>query len=145
MSCATKNVTDVIYLDTSAVVKLVNAESQSDELADWLDARSEMRWISSVLVEVELARAIIRSGRLEQLAAVPAVTAMLDLFEIDDVVRGTAASYQDPGLRSLDAIHLATAGVAASVADLAALVTYDRRLAAAATEVGLPTAMPGLT
>lgn len=133
----------MIYLDTSALVKLINAEPQSDALADWLDERTEMRWISSVLVEVELARAVIRSGRLEQLAAVPAVTARLDLFEIDDVVRGTAASFQDPGLRSLDAIHLATASVAASVANLAALVTYDGRLASAASELGLPTALPG--
>lgn len=135
----------MIYLDTSAVVKLVNAEQQSDALADWLDDRSEIRWVSSALVEVELARAIIRSGRLEQLAAIPAVMARLDLFEIDDVVRTTAASFQDPGLRSLDAIHLATASVAASVASLAALVTYDKRLAAAASEVGLPIAMPGLS
>ena len=135
----------MIYLDTSALVKLVNAEPQSDELADWLDERTETRWISSVLAEMELARAIIRSGRLEQLAAVPAITARLDLFEIDDVVRSTAASYQNPGLRSLDAIHLATASVAAAVANLAAFVTYDSRLASAASEVGLPTAMPGLT
>ena len=133
----------MIYLDTSALVKLINAEPQSDALADWLDERTEMRWISSVLVEVELARAVIRSGRLEQLAAVPAVTARLDLFEIDDVVRSTAASFQDPGLRSLDAIHLATASVAASVANLAAFVTYDGRLASAASELGLPTALPG--
>ncbi len=135
----------MIYLDTSAVVKLVNAEPQSDALANWLDDRTEIPWISSALVEVELARAIIRSGRLEQLASIPAAMARLDLFEIDDVVRTTAASFQDPGLRSLDAIHLATATVAASVASLAALVTYDKRLAAAASEVGLPIVMPGLS
>lgn len=134
----------MIYLDTSAVVKLVNAEPQTDELANWLDEHTEMHWISSVLVEVELARAVIRSGRLEQLATIPVVKARLDLFEIDDVVRSTAASFHDPGLRSLDAIHLATARVAASVAELAAFVTYDRRLASAAADVGLPAVMPGL-
>lgn len=132
----------MIYLDTSALVKLLRAEAESDELADWLDEHTEMRWISSALVEVELPRAIIRTGRLERLASVPAVLARLDLFEIDDVVRTTAAAYQDPDLRSLDAIHLATASVAASVAPLEALVTYDNRLAEAAKALGLRTASP---
>jgi predicted nucleic acid-binding protein len=79
------------------------------------------------------------------LASVPVVLARLDLFEIDDVVRTTAASYQDPHLRSLDAIHLATASVAACVAPLAALVTYDSRLAEAAASLGMPTAAPGVS
>lgn len=79
------------------------------------------------------------------MAAVPAVLARLDLFEIDDVVRTTAAAYRDPNVRSLDAIHLATAGVAASVAPLTALVSYDHRLTAAATALGVPTAAPGVS
>lgn len=132
----------MIYLDTSALVKLVRYEPESEDLADWLDERVEMRWISSALVEVELPRALIRSGQLELLASVPAVVGRLDLFEIDDVVRSTAAAYRDRELRSLDAIHLATAGIAASVAPLAALVTYDTRLAEAAEASGLKTAAP---
>jgi predicted nucleic acid-binding protein len=48
-------------------------------------------------------------------------------------------------LRSLDAIHLATASVAASIATLAALVTYDSRLAEAAAALGIPTAAPGVS
>ena len=66
------------------------------------------------------------------MASVPAVLARLDRFEIDDVVRNTAAAFQDPRLRTLDAIHLATASVAASVSSLEAFVTYDSRLAKAA-------------
>jgi len=112
-------------------------------LADWLDQRIEMPWVTSTLAEVELPRAIIRTGQLERLASVPAVLARLDLFEIDDVIRSTAVAYQDPHLRSLDAIHLATASVAASVANLAALVTYDSRLAETAASLGMPTAAPG--
>lgn len=139
-----RNATDVIYLDTSALVKLVRVEEGSHDLADWLDQRTEMPWITSALAEVELPRAIIRTGQLERLASVPSVLARLDLFEIDEVVRTTAAAYQDPQLRSLDAIHLATASVAASVATLAALVTYDSRLAEAAALLGMPIAAPGV-
>lgn len=133
----------MIYLDTSALVKLIRVEAESDDLADWLDRHAEMHWITSALTEVELPRAIIRTGQLERLASVPALLARLDLFEIDDVIRTTAAAYRDPDLRSLDAIHLATASVAASVAGLAALVTYDTRLAEAAGVLGLPSAAPG--
>jgi len=143
--CATRNVTDVIYLDTSALMKLVRVETGSHELADWLDQRIEMPWVTSTLAEMELPRAIIRTRQFERLASVPVVLARLDLFEIDDVVRTTAAAYQDPHLRSLDAIHLATASVAASVAPLAALVTYDSRLAEAAASLGMPTAAPGVS
>lgn len=135
----------MIYLDTSALVKLIRVEKGSHDLADWLDQRTEMPWITSALAEVELPRAIIRTGQIERLASVPAVLARLDLFDIDDVVRTTAAAYQDPQLRSLDAIHLATASVAASVAPLAALVTYDSRLAEAAASLGIPIAAPGVS
>jgi hypothetical protein len=56
------------------------------------------------------------------------------------MVRARAAAYTDPLLRSLDAIHLATAEEVR--ADLVALVTYDERLAAAAKELGLPVEAP---
>ena len=135
----------MIYLDTSALMKLVRVEAGSDDLADWLDQRIEMPWVTSTLAEVELPRAVIRTGQLDRLAAIPAVLARLDLFEMDDGVRTTAAAYQDPYLRSIDAIHLATASVAASIATLAALVTYDSRLAEAAAALGMPTAAPGVS
>lgn len=133
----------MIYLDTSALVKLVRAEAESSALADWLDERLEMPWLTSALAEVELPRAIIRAGRPELLASVPVVLSRLDLFDIDDVVRAIAAAYQDPRLRSLDAIHLATASVAASVATLTAFVTYDGRLAESAASLGMPAMAPG--
>lgn len=135
----------MIYLDTSALMKLVRVEPESTQLADWLDERSELRWITSTLAEVELPRALIRAGQPAVLAAVPAVLARLDRFEMDSVVRATAAAFQDPTLRSLDAIHLATADVAASVTALAAFVTYDNRLADAARGLSMPTVAPGTT
>jgi predicted nucleic acid-binding protein len=111
----------------------------------WTQTETLKGRLQSTLAEVELPRAVIRTGQLDRLAAIPPVLARLDLFEIDDVVRTTAAAYQDPYLRSVDAIHLATASVAASIATLAALVTYDSRLAEAAAALGIPTAAPGVS
>jgi uncharacterized protein len=132
----------VIYLDTSALVKLIRIEAESDDLTDWLDDRTEMPWITSALTEVELPRAL-RAVAPDGLSAVPSVLARLDRFEIDPVVRATAAAYSNHALRSLDAIHLATAQTAASVAPLTALVTYDSRLGAAARELGMTVLAPG--
>jgi predicted nucleic acid-binding protein len=134
----------VIYLDTSALVKLIRVEAESDELADWLDENTEIPWITSTLTDVELPRALIRAGSPEGLPAVPSIMARLDVFEMDPVVRSTAAAYRDPALRSLDAIHLATAQVAASVGVLTAFVSYDNRLAEAAGVLGMSTVAPGV-
>jgi uncharacterized protein len=134
----------VIYLDTSALVKLIRIEVESEALGDWLDERTEMPWITSVLAETELPRAI-RAVAPEGLSAVPTVLARLDRFEIDPVIRATAAAYPDPGLHSLEAIHLATAQTAASTAPLTALVTYDSRLSEAADALGMTIVAPGKT
>ena len=132
----------MIYLETSALVKLIRIESESGELGDWLDQRTEIRWITSALTEIELPRAM-RAATPEGLSAVPAVLTRLDRFEIDQVIRSTAAAYPDPALRSLDAIHLATAQIAASMGPLTALVTYDNRLTDAADALGITIVAPG--
>lgn len=131
----------MIYLDTAALVKLIRREPESDALADWLDARPGMLWVSSALIEVELPRALRRTEP-GLLGDVPATVARVARYDIDPVVRAAAAAYPDPDLRSLDAIHLATArGVFGH--RLAAFVTYDRRLLAAAAASGLPIESPG--
>ncbi|MCE3555988.1 type II toxin-antitoxin system VapC family toxin [Pseudonocardia sp. RS11V-5] len=131
----------MIYLDTAALVKLVRPEPESSALADWLDARADQPWVSSVLVEVELPRAL-RRVEPALLVDVPAALARVARYEIDETVRAAAAAYPDPDLRSLDAIHLATArGVFGK--HLTAFVTYDRGLLGAAESAGLPTAHPG--
>jgi len=134
----------VIYLDSAAVVKLVRAEPLSVDLVDWLGARTSSPLVSSALVEVEVVRVLRRSAP-EALSRVPAVLARMYRVEIDTAVRVTAAAYGGPHLRSLDAIHLATASmlVGEPHAMLEAFVTYDRRLLAAADAAGLPTASPG--
>lgn len=132
----------MIYLDTSALVKLIRIEPESEALTTWLDDRTEIPWITSVLAEIELPRAI-RAVAPGGLSAVPSVLARLDRFDIDPVIRATAAAYTDPALRSLDSVHLATAQVAASAAPLTAFVAYDTRLSQAAQNLGLPIVLPG--
>ncbi|MBS4730644.1 type II toxin-antitoxin system VapC family toxin [Mycobacterium sp. SM1] len=131
----------MLYLDTSALMKLIRREPESHALADWLDAHTPAPWVSSTLVEVELPRALRRIAPA-LLAGVPAIVARVARYEIDELVRAAAAAYPDPALRSLDAIHLATAH-AVFGARLRAFVSYDERLLAAAAAAGLPTATPG--
>jgi predicted nucleic acid-binding protein len=133
----------VIYLDTSAIVKLIRPELESDELTEWLNARHTEHVVTSKLAEVEVPMALRREEPM-RLAAVPSVLAHLDRLDIDDAVRATAGAYTFPHLGSLDAIHLATADqLVASGKTISAFVTYDRRLASTAAELGLVAAAPG--
>jgi predicted nucleic acid-binding protein len=131
----------MIYLDTAALVKLVRREVASDALVDWIGDHPDELLVSSTLAEVELPRALRRTEPA-LLAAVPALLGRIAVYEIDDLVRATAAAYDDPLIRSLDAIHLATADAVLGD-DLTAFVSYDRRLLAAATALGLSTTSPG--
>jgi predicted nucleic acid-binding protein len=131
----------MLYLDTSAVVKLIRREPETDVLADWLDDHQPTPWVSSTLVEVELPRALRRTDS-SSLIRVSAVIARIARYDIDDVVRAAAAAFPDPELRSLYAIHLATA-TAIFARSLTAFVCYDQRLLDAATAAGLPVQSPG--
>jgi predicted nucleic acid-binding protein len=132
----------VIYLDSSAVVKMIRPEAESRDLVEWLNGRNEPA-VTSVLAEVEVPRALRRSGPVH-LAAMPGVLARISRVEMDASIRATAGAYVTDTLRSLDAIHLATAEVlAASGRTVSAFVTYDRRQAAAAEGAGFPVRSPG--
>jgi uncharacterized protein len=135
----------VIYLDSAAIIKLIRRESATDELVAWLNDRPAVPLVASALVEVEVPRALRRSAP-QGLMGVPATLARLYRVEIDASIRATAAGYEERMLRSLDAIHLATAQLLANQpgAEFAAFVTYDRRLLDAAKAVGLPVASPGV-
>lgn len=134
----------MIYMDSAALVKLVRFEPLSGELVAWLNERPDSPLVASSLVEVEVTRALRRCAP-QALAGVPSVLARLYRVEMDATVRATAAAYADPLLRSLDAIHLATAQLLAGEpgAVLEAFVTYDRRLLTVAAAVGMPIASPG--
>ena len=133
----------MIYLDTAALVKLVRREPASDELVDWLNEQADRIFVSSALIEVELPRAL-RRCEPALLAEVPAVLAQVAVYDVDETVRTAAAAYQDPLIRSLDAVHLATADAILGD-DLTAFVSYDRRLLATAETIGLPVASPGMS
>lgn len=131
----------MIYLDTTALVKIVRREPESDALAAWMGERRGVLLVTSTLTEVELQRAL-RRVEPDALPQVPALLQRFARHEIDDGVRRAAAGFPDPGLRSLDAMHLATAAVLACRDDLT-FVTYDRRLLDAAVAQSLQVASPG--
>jgi predicted nucleic acid-binding protein len=133
----------VIYLDTCALVKLIRPEQGSAELVAWLNEHAAEATVTSELSEVEVPRALRRSAPI-RLASMPAVLAQVNRVEMDASVRATAGAYPDPNLRSLDAIHLATADtLMASGKTVSAFVTYDKRLAAAAADSGHTVVAPG--
>lgn len=118
-------------------MKLPLREAEEDAL---LAALTEWDgYVSSALLAVEAIRACARYGKryaddarlfLEGLALLP----------LDEAVLAEAASLQPVGLRSLDALHLATA---LSVRDeIGGFVTYDERLADAASDQGLKVVRP---
>lgn len=132
--------TGVFYVDSSAVVKLLLEETHSSDLIAFYDDHRSDAWISSSLMRIEVARAVTRALPSAQ-AEVPALLAAFGYLAIDDEIVDAAAHEPDPELRSLDAIHLASARVLGS--ELAAVVTYDDRLAAATSRAGLPVLTPG--
>ena len=130
----------MIYLDSSALLKLVRVETHSAQLTSWLAERPDAPLVSSALAQVEVLRACRRIGE-RLLEPGRAVLAMLDFVPIDDDVLGAAAEIPDAALRSLDALHLASA--LALDPDLDTFVAYDERLLTAAEAAGLPVAQPG--
>ncbi len=135
----------MIYLDASALVKLIRRESETPALFAWLGDHASVVRVSSCLAEIEVARAIQRYDPVA-LARIPGVMARVYRIEIDARIRAIAVAHEDMLLRSLDAIHLATAEMLALVFEgeaLDAFVAYDERLLAAAQGRGLAVASPG--
>ena len=127
---------DLAYLDASAFVKLVLEEPESGALDL---ALNDWRWTSSALLEVE-ATLTVRRRDPARLDASRVLLGAVRTLEIDADVRRAAAELTDPGLRSLDAIHLATA---LSLGDRCGTVfAYDERLIAAAHAHGLSVTVP---
>lgn len=132
--------TTLWYLDSSAIVKLVAREPETNALVEGL--RDEPDVVSSVLAKVEVMRAVKRTSRKEvDRRRAEHVLARIALLRIDEIVIDKAATLDPSELRSLDAIHLASA---LSIADgLDALVTYDDRMARVAGRLGMTVLSPG--
>jgi len=125
------------YLDSSAIVKLAVRENESDQLRRYLRRRRPL--VSSSLARTEVMRALLPGGD-DAVAAGWKVLTRLDLVRVSTRVLNEAAVLLPADLRSPDAIHLATARRLGQ--DLGAIVTYDERMAAAATKLGHRVAAP---
>lgn len=129
-----------VYVDSSALLKLVLPEPERPALE-----RALSRWpdrVSSVILAIECRRIVMRAGDP------PGVRARLEeeidafaLIQLDETVRRLAGSIGPRDLRSLDAIHLATALSCGDHPD--AFITYDDRLAEAARALKLNVLQPG--
>jgi predicted nucleic acid-binding protein len=132
---------ELLYLDSSALVKLVLAEKESTALLAHCAA-----WpvrVTSEMARVEVLRAARRVSTdlaVEQRAG--EVIAGLHLLRLDEEILDRAALLEPRTLRSLDALHLATA--LSLGRDLAAMAVYDSALAAAASACGVAVVAPGL-
>lgn len=132
----------IYYADASALVKLVRKEAESDALHVYIEGAS---LVSSELALTEILRAAHRVaardrrpvGRL--LKRVAEVIDMLGLRPLDYPLLATAGAFAEPALRTLDAIHVATA---VDLHPIDSFVTYDERQAAAARLAGLRTIAP---
>jgi len=128
----------VAYLDTSAFVKLVVAEPESPALR-----RAIARWpqrASSTLLRTETIRALRRSGNTGQIPAARRLLRGVSMVRVDEPLLDRAADLEPAELRTLDAIHLASALEIGQ--DLGVMIAYDIRLQAAAQAYGLVVESP---
>ena len=127
----------VVYLDSSAIVKLVLAESESVALR-----RHVLRyqsWISSTLAQVEVMCAVMARGP-SLLDQAELTLKQMTFIDLDEVLIRRASFLPPTVLRALDAIHIASALALGDALEV--VLTYDRRMAEAAAAMGLPVASP---
>lgn len=133
----------VLYGDSSALVKLVREETESDALRAYVDGAD---LVSSELVLTEIPRAVHRAAARDRLSTTlllkraGEVVDALALRRVDYDLLLWAGAFAEPSLRTLDAIHVASA---VALEPIKAFVTYDKRQAAAARLAGLRTMSPG--
>ena len=129
-----------IYLDSSALVKLVQREAESEALRRFLRKHRDDRLATSALARVEVVRAVL-SGGPNAVASARRQLSRLDQISLETDLLDRAATLTPGGLlRSLDAIHLSSAQLIG--AELRAIVTYDERMALIATSLGLVVEAP---
>ena len=126
------------YLDTSALVKLVVAEAETGALRAWL-TEVERTPLSNDLARTELLRVVRRSAP-DRLVHARAVLDSITLLELTTSTFEEAGRLDPTNLRTLDAIHLASALSLGD--DLESIVTYDERLADGARANGILVTAP---
>jgi hypothetical protein len=128
-----------VYLDASAVVKVITPEPESSALVRMLAPRAEQATSALCLAEVPRALRRMHATPTTMRRAERALQ-QLTLIHVDRAILETAGELVSPDLRTLDAVHLASA--LSLGAELEAVVTYDRRLAAAARAAGVAVLAP---
>lgn len=127
----------LLYLDSSAIVKLVVSEPETRALRELL--RSWPERVSSVIARIEVERVARRLGG-GTVRRARTVLSRMALVELGDLVVRSASAIQPTELRTLDAIHLATALSLGE--DLGAICAYDARLVDAAAATGAEVVAP---
>lgn len=125
------------YLDASAFVKLLVRETESEALARYLDEHPDL--VSSAILRTEGFRAVRHLGA-ELVERARSNLARIRFVPVDDPLLDTAAVLDPAIMRTLDALHLASAVVLGE--ELETLVTYDQRMREGAELLGLPVAVP---
>jgi predicted nucleic acid-binding protein len=128
----------IYYADTSALVKLVKEEAESQSLRDFWSSGAE--FVSSILAKTELLRAVRNEGRAGSTQARLVLTTV-DLLALGDSIAETAIRLDPIVLRTLDALHVASA--LSLAVELDGVITYDARMAEAVRSVGLRVLAPG--
>ncbi len=128
--------TKVAYVDTSALVKLVLDEAESPQMRGWY-IEAERVLVSQIGI-IETQRAAAR--RQHDPVHLRVILESIESIDLDPVIERTAATVGPASLKTLDAIHLASAMTL--MPELDAFVTYDDRLAEAARGLGLPVVRP---
>lgn len=129
-----------LYLDSSALVKLVKREAESEALRRFLRRHRADGRVTSTLARVELVRAVGAGGPLA-IAHARRQLARIDQINLDrDLLDAAATLTPTTVVRSLDAIHLAAARSIGS--ELRSVLTYDPRMQDAATALGMATDAP---
>jgi len=128
----------VAYFDSSAIVKLERLERESLALIDYLTA-DEIEASTSIVAGIEVARALKRVRARPSSSCAEPMRGFF-LLGLDPAICAAASELESPTLRSLDAIHLATA---LAIDDEVEFITYDERLATAAREHQLRVVQPG--
>jgi uncharacterized protein len=129
----------MIYLDSSALVKLALTEPESAALTRYLSERADQALVSSALHRTEVLRAIWQSepGALTRATR---LVRRIGRVALSTEVLDYAATLPPPRLSPAEAIHIASGRAVRR--DLSAFVAYDKRLLEAAAEIGLPIASP---
>ncbi|XAS66701.1 type II toxin-antitoxin system VapC family toxin [Micrococcaceae bacterium Sec5.7] len=128
----------MIYLDTSALFKLIVLETESGAFREYLEVAATDTLVTSQIGVVELLRSARRLGPIAAAGAQRLIPGLATAPMNADIVT-LAAELQPPELRTLDALHLATA----LTLKAGVVVSYDQRMLEACRVYGLDTASPG--